>query len=150
MHGEGQGHLSLVDGFSLEKNPAQYKSKSRGYKMAEVSVELMQQLEQAQAELARSIEAGGPPVAAEVAAPEIAEIRVGAAGSGKANHVLVDHYFTSSLRRLWVYAGTGWRYRNVTNAEEQGLAQVAFASDRVDAAWDSGNRLTMLRCWKHF
>ena len=116
--------------------------------MAEVSAEVMQQLEQAQAELAQSMEAGGPPVAAEVAAPEAAEVTFGAAGSGQAKHVLLDHYFTSSVRRLWAHAGGQWRYANVTDTEEQGLAQVAFASNRVDAWWDS-NKLKILRCWKH-
>jgi hypothetical protein len=117
--------------------------------MTEVSADVMQQLEQAQAELAQTMEAGGPPVAAEVAVPGIPQVTVGAAGSGQANHVLVDHYFTSSLRRLWAYAGGAWRYRNVSNTEEQGLAQVAFASNRVDAWWDNNNVLSLLRCWKN-
>lgn len=116
--------------------------------MAEVSAGIMQQLEQAQAELAQSMEATGPPVAAEVAAPEPTEPTFGAAGSGQAKHVLMDHYFTSSTRRLWAHAGGGWRYANVGTAEEQGLAQVAFASNRVDVWWDSGNKLKTMRCWK--
>lgn len=117
--------------------------------MAEVSAEIMQQLEQAQAELAQSMEAGGPPAAPEVAVPEAAETIFGAAGSGQAKYVLMDHYFTSSTRRLWAHAGGGWRYANVSNTEEQGLAQVAFASNRVDAWWDTNNKLTILRCWKY-
>ena len=116
--------------------------------MLEVSTEVMQQLEQAQAELAKSVEAAGPPVAAEVAATQTAEIAFGAAGSAQAKYLLVDHYFTTTLRRLWANAGGVWRYRNVSNTEEQGLAQVAFASNRVDAWWDNNNRLTILRCWK--
>ena len=117
--------------------------------MAEVSKEVMQQLEQAQTELAQSMEVGGPPVAAELTAPESTEITFGAAGSGQAKHVLMDHYFTSSTRRLWAYTGGGWRSADVTNTEEQGLAQVAFSSNRVDTWWDGNNKLTIMRCWKH-
>jgi len=117
--------------------------------MAEVTAQEMQQLEAAQAEL-ESMDAGGPPVLAEVAALEAAEPAFAAAGSGKAKHVLVDHYYTSSLRRLWVHAGGQWRYANVTSTEEQGLAQVAYASNRVDAWWDGSNKLTTMRCWKNF
>jgi hypothetical protein len=116
--------------------------------MAEISAEVMEQLEQAQAELAQSMEAEGPPVVTELVAAEAAETLFGAAGSGKAKYVLLDHYFTSSLRRLWAHGGGSWRYRNVTNTEEQGLAQVAFASNRVDAWWDGSNQLKILRCWK--
>lgn len=117
--------------------------------MTEVTGEEMKQLAEAQAELAQSMEAAGPPVE-EMAATEALGTVFGAAGSGQAKHILLDHYFTSALRRLWVHAGGAWRHRNVTNIEEQGLAQVAFASDRVDSIWDSSNILKMLRCWKHF
>jgi hypothetical protein len=88
-------------------------------------------------------------MAAEMAPFEMAESAFGAGGSGTAKHVLLDHYFASLHRRLWAYAGGAWRGRNVSNTEEQGLAQVAFASNRVDAWWDSSNKLTILRCWKH-
>jgi hypothetical protein len=118
--------------------------------MAELSVEVLQQLEQAEAELARTLEETGPPVEAEVAVPRAAELAVAAAGSGQAEHILLDHYFTSSLRRLWVHAGGAWHYADVTSAEEQGLVQVAFASDRVDASWNDKNVLWLLRCWKSF
>lgn len=117
--------------------------------MTEVTVEVEQQLVKAQAELAQSMEAAGPPVE-EMAATEALETVFAAAGSGQAKHILLDHYFTSALRRLWVHAGGAWRHRNVTNIEEQGLAQVGFASNRVDAWWDSSNILKILRCWKHF
>ena len=108
----------------------------------------MQQLEAAQAEL-ESMDAGGPPVLADVTALE-AEPTFAAAGSGKAKHVLVDHYYTSSLRRLWVHAGGNWRYANITSTEEEGLAQVAYASKRVDAWWDGSKKLTTIRCWRSF
>jgi hypothetical protein len=118
--------------------------------MAEISLEIMQQLEQAQAELAQMIKAGGPPLPTEVTAPGVAAAAVGAAGCAKADHVLMDHYFTSSLRRIWAYASASWHYRNVTATEEQGIAQVAFAADRVDVCWDDNNQLTLLRCWKSY
>lgn len=117
--------------------------------MTEVTAEVERQLVEAQAELAQSMEAAGPPVE-EMAATEALETVFAAAGGGQAKHILLDHYFTSALRRLWVYASGAWRYRNVTNIEEQGLAQVAFASDKVDAWWDSSNILKTLRCWKNF
>lgn len=116
--------------------------------MAEVSAEVMQQLEKAQAELARPLAVAGPPP--EVAVPEVAELAVAAAGSGQAKYVLLDHYLTSSLRRLWIHADGAWRYRNVTNTEEQGVAQVAFASDNIQGSWDDKNVLWLLRCWKSF
>jgi hypothetical protein len=117
--------------------------------MKEVTAEVEQQLVEAQAELAQSMEADGPPVE-EMAATEALKTVFGAAGSGQAKHILLDHYFTGALRRLWVHSGGAWRYRNVTNIEEQGLAQVAFASDRVDSWWDSSNILKIMRCWKNF
>jgi hypothetical protein len=117
--------------------------------MPEVNAEIMQQLEQAQAKLAQSVEVEGPSAAPEVIASTSAEPTFGAAGSGQAKHVLLDHYFGSSFRRLWAYAGGAWRHANVTNTEEQGLAQVAFAANRVDAWWDNNNKLTILRCWKN-
>lgn len=118
--------------------------------MTEVSLEVLQQLEAAQAALEQGVETNGPPIPSEVAAMEISQPSFGAAGSGKVKHVLVDHYTTSSTRRLWAYADNSWRNRNITNTEEQGLAQVAFAADRVDAWWDANNQITILRCWKSF
>jgi len=117
--------------------------------MNEVTAEVERQLAEREAEIAQSMEAAGPPVE-EMAATETLETLFAAAGSGQAKHILLDHYFTSALRRLYVHAGGVWRYRNVTNVEEQGLAQVAFASDRVDASWDSSNILKFMRCWKNF
>jgi hypothetical protein len=118
--------------------------------MAEVSAQVIRQLEEAQARFAATVAAMGPPLVAAAAAPEGPTIQVGAAGCGQAQHVLVDHDVTSAYRRLWAYAGGGWRYRNVTNVEEQGLAQVAYAATRVDACWDAGSQITLLRCWKTY
>ena len=117
--------------------------------MAVITAQEMRQLEIAQAELG-SMDAGVPPVMADVAASGTAGPVFAAAGSGTAQHILVDHYFTGSLRRLWVFAGGQWPHVNITNTEEQGLAQVAYASDRVDASWDGSNKLTMVRCLKSF
>jgi len=118
--------------------------------MKEVTRGEMQQLAKAQAELAQSMEAAGPPVE-EMAATEAFETVFGAAVSGQAKHILLDHYFTSTRRLLWIHAGGGWRHRSIGNIEEQGAVQVAFASDRVDAWWDSSNNiLQILRCWKNF
>jgi len=116
--------------------------------MAEVTQQELLQLEQAQAQL-DSFSAGGPPVATQVAAFEAAEPTFGAAGSGTAKHVLVDHYFTSSARYMWAHVGK-WRNHSIGNAEEQGLAQIACASNRVDVWWDGNDKLTIMRCWKHF
>jgi len=117
--------------------------------MAEITAEEMNQLMEAQVELAQGMEAAGPPIE-EATTTEALQTLFAAAGNGQVKHILADHYFTSSLRRLWVYAGGTWRYRNVTDVEEQGLAQVGFASDKVDAWWDSSNILKTLRCWKSF
>lgn len=116
----------------------------------EISAEVLRQLEMAQAQLAQNMEAGTPPVSPVpgtcAGTPQV----FGAAGSGIAKHVLVDHYMTSSSRRLWAYAGNAWRSRAITNTDEQGLAQIAYAANRVDVWWDSGNNLTIVRCWKTF
>lgn len=118
--------------------------------MIEIAPEVLQQLEQAQAQLEQGVAAEGPPLAAEITVPSAAQPTFGAAGSGTAKYVLQDHYTTSSFRRLWAHAGGAWRYRNVTNIEEQGLVQVAFAANRVDVWWDANNQLTIMRCWKSF
>lgn len=116
----------------------------------EVTPNVMQQLEAAQAELDKGVEADGPPVTSDVTPQAATQPVFGAAGSGKVKHVLVDHYTGSSTRRLWVYAENSWRNKNITNTEEAGLAQVAFAANQVDAWWDANNQITILRCWKTF
>ena len=118
--------------------------------MEEIPREIMAQLEQAQVELSQTFEAAGPPVVAEMTTTEVAATNFGAAGSGQAKHVLTDHYFTGSTRRLWAHSAGAWRSRNVTNVEEQGIAQIAYAANRVDVWWDTNNMLTLMRCWKNF
>ena len=117
--------------------------------MSEIAPEILQRLEKAQAALEQSVVTAGPPVPMELTAAAPAET-ISAAGSGQVAHVLLDHYFTSSMRRLYAYAGGGWRYRNVAATDEQGVAQVAFSSTRVDAWWDGANTITIMRCWKTF
>ena len=117
--------------------------------MAEISPAIMQQLEAAQAAL-MSESATGPPVTAEVDESEVAAEMFGAAGSGQAAHVLLDHYFTGTTRRLWAHAGGAWRHADISSADEAGIAQVAFLASRNDAWWDASNKLTILRCWKSF
>lgn len=116
----------------------------------EISTDVLQQLEMAQAQLAQSMEAGTPPVSPVLGTSAGTQQVFGAAGSDTAKHVLVDHYMTSSSRRLWAYADNGWRSRAITNTEEQGLAQIAYAANRVDVWWDNSNNLTIIRCWKTF
>lgn len=116
--------------------------------MAEVTQQELDQLAEAQAQL-DSFSTGGPPVATQVASFAAAEQTFGAAGSGTAKHVLVDHYFTSSFRCMWAYVDK-WRNQTIGSAEEQGLAQIAYASNSVDVWWDASDKLTMIRCWKHF
>jgi hypothetical protein len=117
--------------------------------MAEISPAIMQQLAEAQAAL-MSEPATGPPVMEDIEEGEFAAEMFGAAGSGQAAHVLVDHHFTSSARRLWAHAGGAWRHANIGSADEAGIAQVAFLATRTDAWWDASNKLTILRCWKSF
>ena len=37
-----------------------------------------------------------------------------------------------------------------TNAEEQGLAQVATVANLVDVWWNSNNKIMIMRCWRNF
>lgn len=118
--------------------------------MGGISAEVMAQLEEAQAAIEPMLEMGGPPLPAEVAMPELAEPVFAAAGCATAQHVMLGHYFTSSARQLYAYAGGGWRAQNVTSTEEAGLVQVAFAADRVMVCWNASNQLTIMRCYKTF
>lgn len=118
--------------------------------MSEMSAEVLAQLDEAQAAVQPMLELAGPPMPAEIAMPELADPVSAAAGCATAQHVLLEHYFTGAARRLYAYAGGGWRVRNVTSVEEAGLAQVAFAADRVLVCWDTHSQLTIMRCYKTF
>ena len=51
---------------------------------------------------------------------------------------------------LWAYASGAW-HSSTTNepGDEQGVAQVAFASNAVEADWNDTGQLWLLRCWKY-
>lgn len=76
----------------------------------------------------------------------------GAAPSGgaTAKYLLVDHFFGGATGSFWGYDGTNWYGANTGEpADEAGIEQVAFASNRVDLTWDDTNVLTLVRCWKY-
>ncbi len=68
-------------------------------------------------------------------------------GCGFAKYILVDKYF-GGVARLWAYAGDAWRYRNISDADLAGIAQVVFAADRVYVCWDK-SQITFIRPWKN-
>jgi len=58
------------------------------------------------------------------------------AGNATAKYVLLDHFFGGATGTFWTYDGTTWRAANTGEpADEQGMAQVAFAANRVDIWW---------------
>ena len=73
-----------------------------------------------------------------------------AAGSANAQYLLLDHYVGGSYGTLWAYASGAW-HSSTTNepGDEQGIAQVAFASNAVEADWNDAGQLWLLRCWKY-
>ena len=116
--------------------------------MEEISSEVMQELEEAQAQLAQQSIIEGPPVQEK----ELMQEKVGQtfeqAGSGTAKHILVDYYFTSSHRRLWVYANNSWRNRLVNDEALKGIVQTAFEAKSVSVWWNANNQITLMRCRK--
>jgi len=121
--------------------------------MAQVSPEILKQLEEAQAKLAQPTRAAAQTPGPALMMQKEATMADGAAsapsGNATANYVLVDHFFGSAYRTLWAYANGAWHAVGAADAEEQGVAQVAFASNRVDVWWDNNNQLTIMRCWKN-
>lgn len=123
------------------------------------SPEILAQLKEATAKRAASTGNGGqqagPPVApppertAERAHAAEAD-QAPAAGSANAQYLLLDHYVGGSLGTLWAYASGAW-HSSTTNepGDEQGVAQVAFASNAVEADWNNTGQLWLLRCWKY-
>jgi len=74
----------------------------------------------------------------------------GTAGNGTAKYLLIDHYFGGAVGTFWGFDGTSWRAANEAQpADEQGIAQVAFAANRVDLYWNANDALTLVRCWKN-
>ena len=116
----------------------------------DISAEVMQQLEAAQAAVVSSTTPEGPPVATEVQPGSGDVFGFSASGSGQVTQVLVDHYFTGTSKFLWARAADAWRHAPLTSDDEQGIAQVAFSADRIDAWWNDSNKGTVLRCWKTF
>lgn len=87
-----------------------------------------------------------PALPADAAAPD----GTPAAGNGTAKYLLLDHYFGGSSGTFWTFDGTTWRAASTGEpADEQGLSQVAFASNRVDMWWDANDSVTVVRCWKY-
>jgi hypothetical protein len=72
-----------------------------------------------------------------------------AAGSATAKYLLLDHFFGGNTGTFWAYDGSTWRAANTGSPDEQGMAQVAFAANRVDIWWDSNNAVTIVRSWKY-
>jgi hypothetical protein len=73
-----------------------------------------------------------------------------APGSANAQYLLLDHYVGGSYGTLWAYASGAW-HSSTTNepSDEEGIAQVAFASNAVEADWNNTGQLSLLRCWKY-
>ena len=71
-------------------------------------------------------------------------------GAANAQYLLLDHYVGGSYGTLWAYADGAW-HSSTTNepGDEQGIAQVAFASNAVEADWIDDGELWLLRCWKY-
>ena len=123
------------------------------------SPEILAQLKEATAKRAASTGNGGqqagPPAApppeqtAERAHAAEAD-QAPAAGSANAQYLLLDHYVGGSFGTLWAYASGAW-HSSTTNepGDEQGVAQVAFASNAVEADWTDTGQLWLLRCWKY-
>src|ERR1700675_4511809 len=119
----------------------------------EPSMEVITKLQAATAAKKKSSDAAqavpAPPLKEPTAADRSAA--PGTAGNATAKYLLVDHYFGGTSGTFWGYDGTTWRAASESQpADEQGLPQVAFASNRVDIYWNASDALTLARCWKYF
>jgi hypothetical protein len=123
------------------------------------SPEILAQLKEATSKRAADTADAGQQAAAPVAPPpqrtaERAHAgqadQAPAAGSANAQYLLLDHYVGGSYGTLWAYASGAW-HSSTTNepGDEQGVAQVAFASNAVEADWNDSGQLWLLRCWKY-
>lgn len=126
------------------------------------SPEILAQLKEATSKRAAATANGGGQVAAPAAPPPqrtaerahagLAEQadQAPTAGSANAQYLLLDHYVGGSYGTLWAYASGAW-HSSTTNepGDEQGIAQVAFASNAVEADWIDDGELWLLRCWKY-
>jgi hypothetical protein len=119
----------------------------------EPSMEVITKLQAATAAMKKSSDAAqavpSPPLK-EPTAADISSAPSGTAGNAIAKYLLVDHYFGGTSGTFWGYDGTAWRAASESQpADEQGLPQVAFASNRVDIYWNASDALTLARCWKY-
>lgn len=114
----------------------------------EISPEVMKKLEEAQAFLAQQPIIEGPPIKQEILMQEEVGQTFEQAGSGAGQHILIDYYFTSKLRRLWVYADNAWRNRVVNDEALRGIVQTAFEAKSVHLWWNANNQITIMRCRK--
>ena len=126
------------------------------------SPEILAQLKEATSKRAAATADGGQRAAAPAAPPpqrtaeraHAAQAEQGdqapAAGSANAQYLLLDHYVGGAYGTLWAYASGAW-HSSTTNepGDEQGVAQVAFASNAVEADWTDTGQLWLLRCWKY-
>ena len=117
----------------------------------DISPDVMEQLEEAQAAVLAAESRVGPPIAAGAMTSETDGIGLSDGGNGQVSYLLVYHYFAFNvpLAYLWVRAGDWWRSTKLSSDDEQGIVKVAFEADRVDAYW-AGDEVTTLRCWKTF
>jgi hypothetical protein len=119
----------------------------------EPSAEILTKLQAATTAMKKSsgsAEAPSPPPLKEPTAADSSLASPGTAGNAVAKYLLVDHYFGGTSGTFWGYDGTTWRAASESQpADEQGLRQVAFASNRVDIYWNASDALTLARCWKY-
>jgi hypothetical protein len=124
------------------------------------SPQILAQLEEATSKRAAGASNGGARQASTPAAPppqrEATRAHAGeaeglvAAGAANAQYLLLDHYVGGSYGTLWAYASGDWHSSTTDEpGDEQGIAQVAFASNAVEADWNDGGQLWLLRCWKY-
>ncbi|SDO16966.1 hypothetical protein SAMN04515671_0020 [Nakamurella panacisegetis] len=125
--------------------------------MNEPSASVREKLAQATARRASAPDGTQPPPAPAVRSAKQPTIMPAAApdgspsaGNGTATYLLLDHYFGGSSGTFWTFDGTTWRAAGTSEpADEQGLAQVAFAANRVDMWWDDSDAVTVVRAWKY-
>jgi hypothetical protein len=119
----------------------------------EPSMEVITKLQAATAAMKKSPDSTQVPQAPPLKEPTVADnssAPAGTAGNAVAKYLLVDHYFGGTSGTFWGYDGTTWRGASESQpADEQGLPQVAFASNRVDIYWNASDALTLARCWKY-
>lgn len=129
--------------------------------MSEPSTAVLDQLNKATAQRASEARSGNtpqsvPPAPRQIKQPTLRDTTAAtpggtpAAGNATAKYLLLDHYMGGANGTFWTYDGTTWRAAGTGEpADEQGMAQVAFAANRVDMWWDGNDTVTVVRCWKY-